>query len=541
MRVLEVVADVFNDKELSFSVNMDPRFDKILDILVQYSNGNFDYSVAISPKRDEIDSIIYCINMLGEELKASTISRDHFNNVINSVSDMLFVLSSTGIIKAINRSVNEHLKYEEVHLRGMSINVLVDEKDDVQFFDRILDGFRQGKDAVELEITLLTRDMKVLPVFCSCTYLYDQLGEKTGFVFTAKDITRIKRFEHFLRESESMYRRIFEESSDPIFVIDAQGNFIDLNKAGIQLLKCNQDDIQGINFFNFFLEKDKEGFLKELQNNGSTVNCSVKLMDQQKKYISCLISASEIKDEFGKRIGYQGIIKDVSKQREIDNLLIRTVVDTQEKERKRFAKDLHDSLGQRLSAVKYFLETLRRVDPISTQKHLKMLNRSNEALDDALADLRNICFNLMPGTLHNFGLKYAVRELCKKIEFTNMLEFDVVFADNFPELSQSLEIAIFRIVQEFINNAIKHGKAKNIRIEMSYTEKEDKLHLHFEDDGQGFELRNIWDYAGMGLMNVKSRVESYNGDIKIESGVNEGTKFIIVMPASISSMKINLV
>jgi len=103
---------------------MDARFEDINNLLIRYSLGDFDYSIQPSEKYDEIDAFITNINMLGEELKTSVISRDYFNNIFNSVSDMLFVLDNKGEITSINKAVTERLRYSENQLRETSINFI---------------------------------------------------------------------------------------------------------------------------------------------------------------------------------------------------------------------------------------------------------------------------------------------------------------------------------------------------------------------------------------------------------------------------------
>jgi signal transduction histidine kinase len=241
-----------------------------------------------------------------------------------------------------------------------------------------------------------------------------------------------------------------------------------------------------------------------------------------------MISANKMEARGDEITEYQGIIKDISKEKEIENLVIRTILNTQERERERFARDLHDSLGQQLSGIKFFLETLKLGDKLPDKKQNEMLAKSGEAINHAIEELRNICFNLMPRALESFGLKYAIEELCDKMEFAGTLKFNIIITKNFPSLEKSLEIAVFRIVQEFINNSIKHGKTKTISITMKLIQK--KVYIVLKDDGIGFNQKKLSKNAGMGLKNVQSRITSYDGEVKIESAPNKGTTYRITIP-----------
>ncbi|MFI5151353.1 MAG: histidine kinase [Bacteroidia bacterium] len=358
--------------------------------------------------------------------------------------------------------------------------------------------------------------------------------EKIGYLLMARDLTKIRKYERSLRESEVKYKRIFDESSDAIFVISTSGFFQDLNRAGIVLFQMEDKLPEQHRIFDLFVDEIRmDVFLKELHSKGMIVDYRVRLKDLRGTVHACLISASKVPDETGGMAGYQGTIKDISRQKTLENLVIRTIVDTQEKERKRFAMDLHDSLGQQLSAIKFYLAALKSVYGFSDPKSADILTKSSDALDNVLAELRNICFNLMPGALQNFGLRQALQELCKKIEHDSFLKFDLRMDPSIPLLTKSMDIAIFRIAQEFINNALIHGHASKVAILMSLITVMDEgkqLHIVLADDGDGFCMNKPASEQGMGLKNVKSRVESYNGEIKISSEPGKGTRYDIVIP-----------
>ncbi|MBL0145590.1 MAG: sensor histidine kinase [Chitinophagaceae bacterium] len=206
--------------------------------------------------------------------------------------------------------------------------------------------------------------------------------------------------------------------------------------------------------------------------------------------------------------------------------MLKTIVNTQEEERKRFAKDIHDSLGQQLSAIKFYIGT--SVSNTQDEKQKNLLIKANEALVTTLADMRNICFNLMPKTLENFGLAASVKELCKQTEVTEQLTFNLKAKQGFPLLNKQLEIAIFRIVQEFINNALKHGNANKINIDLLKNENDAVIIL--KDNGVGFNVKDGLTKNGMGLQNVQSRVSPYNGEVFITSKPQKGVQYKITLP-----------
>jgi len=509
---------------------MDSRLEDINRLLINYSLGKFDYKIESSDNYDEIDAFIVNIHMLGEELKTSTISKDYFNNIFHSVSDKLFVLDTAGIITDVNQAVIHKLGYKLPDIKGLCIDVLSGNIG--QFHSYAMKAMQSNDSIVQWESVIYTAKNEAIPVYCSCSHLYNQNKEKIGYLLSARDISNIKKYEKSLVESERKYRSIFEKSSDCLFLIDTAGHFLDLNTAGYELFKFAGEKTGTASFFAHIVDgNEKDSFSKLLYEEGHVIDYKLKITDTSKHIIDCLISANIISNEKGEAIGYQGIIKDISKQKNLENLVIKTIVDTQEQERKRIARDLHDSLGQQLSAIKFYLGSLKSMQGNGKKmKYEEILSKSNSALSDVLKELSNISFNLMPGTLQNFGVAYAVKELCHKKELSDLVNFDIDIDSNFIIDDQTIEITLFRITQEFINNTIKHGNAKKISIKMKVDTKQNRLLVTLKDDGKGFEIDKLSEYSGMGLKNIRSRVESHNGIVKINSIVSKGTTYEIMIP-----------
>ncbi len=505
---------------------MDARFKKINKLLTEYALGNFGKKIKLSNQLDEIDSFISCINMLGEELRESTISKNHFDNIFSSVSDMIFVLDLNGKMLTTSESVHETLNRTSVTLKNKSIDIL-EIKKDYSLFNFIKKNIKTNRQAVEIEITFKNSDGTKIPVLCSAISLHNKKNIKTGYLVTAKDLTNLKEYELSLKESENKFQKLFEESSDCIFITDETGNFLDLNIAGYKLFKSAKSPLASFNLFSL-IDKDteKKNFIKEIKQKKNIANFAIQIKSLDESVLDCLVSASIIENYQQKTIGYRGIIKDISKQKETENLVFKAIVNTQEAERKRFAKDIHDSIGQQLSAIKFYIGT--SVSITKDEKQKKLLIKANDGLVSALAEIRNICFDLMPKTLENFGLAESLQELCKQTEVNEALTFELNIQQNFPFLNKQLEISVFRVVQEFINNALKHSNANVIKIEL--LQKNNEIKINLKDNGKGFDMTNASKKNGMGLRNVKSRLLPYNGEINVASNLGKGTQYKITIP-----------
>jgi PAS domain S-box-containing protein len=507
---------------------LDTRFKKINKQLTEYALGNFEKKLKTSTRLDEVDAFISCINMLGEELKETTISKNHFNNIFNSVSDMIFVLDQNGNVQNTSNTVHEILKYPAIKFKNKFIDTL-EVKRDKSLFKYILTHLKSNRHPAEIETSFRTSKRKIIPVLCSASFLYNEKKIKTGFLVIAKDLTNIKAYEFSLKQSEEKYRKIFEESSDCIFISDSLGNFLEVNQAGVKLLKKTFAPSQVFNLLHLI---NKQGAIKyfkqEIKINKKIENFATQVKCFDGAIADYLISATAIVIN-KKTTGYRGIIKDITKQKETEKIVLKAIAQTQETERLRFAKDIHDSIGQQLSAIKFYIGT--SVFNTQDENQKKILGKSNEALIKVLADMRNICFNLMPKTLESYGLVASVKELCKQSELHGELTFKLVAAQNFPLLTKPLEIAIFRIVQEFISNTIKHSGAKKIYIDLLANDKYATIVL--KDEGIGFDVDDNTSKKGMGLKNVRSRVLPYNGDVFIYSAPGKGTKFKISIPLTL--------
>jgi signal transduction histidine kinase len=207
--------------------------------------------------------------------------------------------------------------------------------------------------------------------------------------------------------------------------------------------------------------------------------------------------------------------------------VINAIINTEENERRRFAKDLHDGLGPILSTVKMSLSALtqRIKDPTGTL----ILNNTNHLVNEAINTIKEISNNLSPHVLSNFGLASAISTFTTKINQTKAIEID--FKSNMEDqrLENDKEVVIYRAVCELINNSILHSGASRIEIELNKHEK--FITLQFYDNGRGFDTSTLTgeDAKGMGLSNIETRVKSVEGVFIIESMPGKGTSALIKM------------
>ena len=215
----------------------------------------------------------------------------------------------------------------------------------------------------------------------------------------------------------------------------------------------------------------------------------------------------------------------VNKQQTV---LFNAVVSAQDNERKRIAQDIHDSLGSVLSAAKLNLSGLEDSKKKFTSTQKEKYEIALTLLDDASAELRNISHNLMPATLLKLGLTAALQNLFDKISATGM-QINFTAHEIKERLNETLEISIYRIILELVNNIVKHAKATEVTVQLikypSY------INITVEDNGRGFIYKQIAaETKGMGLSSIRSRIEYLKGTMDIDSGKGTGTTVIIDIP-----------
>ncbi|MFT4682218.1 MAG: two-component system NarL family sensor kinase [Flavobacteriales bacterium] len=163
----------------------------------------------------------------------------------------------------------------------------------------------------------------------------------------------------------------------------------------------------------------------------------------------------------------------------------------------------------------------------SSVKTVDELTPAIGSLDDASKEVRRIAHNMMPEVLMNYGLESALRDFVESVNQNSSLDFDLQLS-NLKAFDQTQELMIYRIVQELINNVVKHANAKSVLIQLMQAD--DTLSITVEDDGCGFNVDLAMKKSGLGMSNLKARVEYLGGTLNIDSSENSGTSVFIEVP-----------
>jgi len=210
---------------------------------------------------------------------------------------------------------------------------------------------------------------------------------------------------------------------------------------------------------------------------------------------------------------------------------VNAMIDSQEKERKRFASDLHDGMGQLISALQLNINSIRQSQEAG--KRDSLFENSENILNDIHTEIRNIAFNLMPPVLIKEGLLAGITELIRRINKSDALKVKLSHHDIPVRFSELGEISLYRVIQELLSNIVKHSSAKEVTI--AFTGFEDEVVLTIEDDGMGYNLTQFQNSEGNGWRNINSRLNLIRATIEFDvvEGRKNNTIIITVPKASI--------
>lgn len=346
-------------------------------------------------------------------------------------------------------------------------------------------------------------------------------GVKMYCVF--KDITEQEAAKQALYESEERYRAVTESAPIGIIVIQ-EGRFFYMNPSAKAILCVYELEDCLVQAKNNLFQDDLQWIFDPdwpVNNREQTlpIESWITRADGDKIPVQLIALPVFIQQKPAALL----LISDISDRKEAERRVLNAILETEERERKRFAEDLHDELGPFLSGIKLYLNELAP-DHLSSQERIKLIGFLKEMTDEAVNKTKSISNQLMPNVLQDFGLFRAINSFAAKIQATGTLSFDLLFPDEALPLSNNQQMVLYRVLIELINNTIKHAMADMIRIEGKI--EGSKLVIIYEDDGKGFDLKTMLDKkAGHGVNNVVNRIRSIDASYDFKRK-KQGIQFI---------------
>jgi PAS domain S-box-containing protein len=350
-------------------------------------------------------------------------------------------------------------------------------------------------------------------------------------------IAERKQVEAALRESEERYRELFENARDAIYVHDLDGNYVRINRAAERLSGYTRDEIVGHKFTEFIAPDHaryvRDNFCTKVAKKGETTY-EVDVIAKDGRRVPVEVSSRAIYEN-GELVGIQGMARDISERKLAQDalqLFSRRLIEAQEDERRRIARELHDQIGQVLTAVKMNLHTVQRVcHPSESGSYIK---DNIEAVDEALRLVRDLSIELRPPVLDDLGLATALRWYVNRYANRTGSQVEVIIEllDENERFSREVETACFRIAQEALTNVVRHAHASHVVVQLA--KEGSTLLLSVRDDGVGFDAESLRKEAShaatLGLVSMQERALVAGGTIEIDSTKSIGTEIRLMLP-----------
>jgi PAS domain S-box-containing protein len=370
----------------------------------------------------------------------------------------------------------------------------------------------------------------------------DEAGRVLYYEGTALDITERKQAEQALRESEERYRELFENSKDALYVHDMGGRYTSVNRAAETLSGYTREELIGEHFSAFVDPKYQaqvQGKLLSKLEDAAETTYEIEIITKQGSHVPVEIS-SRLIFENGAPVGVQGCVRDISERKRAQaasRTYSRRLLEAQEAERRRISRELHDQVGQILTAVKMNLHSLQQ--KCSTPEILSSIGDNMEVIDEAVDQVRDLSVDLRPLLLDDFGLAVALRWYLDRQakSFGVPAAFIKRSLREYDRFSSELETACFRIVQEAVTNVVRHAGASRITVTLERTDSE--LTLLISDDGAGFDTGVLRSgVPTLGLRGMEERVQALGGSITIDSGPARGTEICARFPLQEAALRV---
>lgn len=366
--------------------------------------------------------------------------------------------------------------------------------------------------------------------------LFDKNGKLEQFFAIQTDITARKKAEEMMRLSEEKYRLLFHSSPRPMFTFDSETyQVVDVNHAAAELYGYSKKEFLQLRIKEIKLPEDEEEMIATVESLRSGKSSHFqKIVRHRKKngepfYIE--ITSFPIQLTTGVHIMVFGI--DMTEKIQLQQKLIeekvfaqkqiaRAIIHAQETERSEIGRELHDNVCQLLTTSKLYIENIRYMP----EQREEFTRKGIELLMKSINEIRCLSRQLVSPVTSNMDFKNSIDELIMHYRSMDLFKIQLNYISNAEHPDGDLKTAVIRILQEQLNNTVKY--AKSSVVEICITSNKDTLELIYKDNGVGFEPSQV--KRGLGLANIKNRVDAYQGTVKLKSAAGKGVCMEIKFP-----------
>ncbi len=486
----------------------------------------------VSLKNTEIAGdmrILAVIRDISEPKKAQELimqSEERFRSIIQYLTDIIWIVDEKITITYESPSSWQVLGYPAGYLIGRSGFEVVHPDDLPLVSKELKDVFRNQNDHLPTEFRVKHAKGHWLSLEVIANNMLNHPAIK-GIIITGRDITERNRVEKALTISEFKFRNIFNNSTDAIIIVSSNYSFLEVNDVFLDTTGYTLEETKKIRLNDIitdpYLPQLAEKLVKIFQQEyHPALECEIKC--KSKRTFPAEINSKLIEFEGEKAL--ISVVRDITERKQMEIRILDTIISTEEREREKFARNLHDELGPLLSSIKMYVNSLESTT--EKNKHDFIITQLKNILTEVIQSTKELSNDLSPHVLANYGFLAALEW------FINQLKphITIYLETNLKEerYSSSLELSMYRIIKELINNTLKHAHASAITIKLHLILK--SIHLIYADNGTGFKENwqdNI-ESMGMGMSNIISRSRLMNATSKFFNNAPNGMSFEMEVP-----------
>lgn len=475
------------------------------------------------------------LQLAAQELDRET---NKFFNLFNFSPVGYFILRTDGIIDSANTAALDLLHCKKKLLPATRFSSYI-EKSDTDIFYHFLHKIKNNGKKQVVELKLIDANGNLIYTHIEGIMILDSLTNKSQFYLAVVDISDRKQTEKNLEEIKNRLEITLSSTGLGAFEFYPKSQKVYMDEFCCSIFGIDHAFFDGNyqSFLDFIEETDRTRIVSEIQEAiklNKQIDTEFKIIKtRQAAFYISLRGRMVIMPNKEKRL--VGVLMDITRKKMLEEEAIQlkinqqknittAILQTQEKERTRISEGLHDSVSQLLYGITLHINNMK------TEDNMDEIQKIRELVTESIKQTRNISFELAPSILNDYGLTVALKEIACRLTTDN---FRIILKSNntnkrFPI---DLELTIFRIVQEIVNNCLKHSKAKELSIKI--TESAGGILIETVDNGIGFNYEKKIDKGmekGSGLSSIKNRVYIFNGTFNLESSPEKGTKISIFFP-----------
>lgn len=504
------------------------------------------YNSTLRDKAGEVISVLCLVQDITERKQAEQAlakSQQQLSLIYNSAINPMWLIhiEKTGRFRFedINTAFTEVTGLTRDQVIGLTIEEVLPKTSHELVREKYNEALRTGKviDYLEVAVHPLGKkvgEIRVIPV-------KDEAGQVVKLVGIANDITERIRIEEELIERETKLRTILQTEPECIMLLDEECRLLEINPAGLVLIEADDEaSVRGMPMNPLVGEPYREDMrlMAEDVCSGKARKLEFELTGLKGTHRFCLIHTVPLRDGKGKIIAQLAVIRDITedkaKEEKLKDLnhklrsLAAHIEEVREEERADIAREIHDELGQQLTAIKMDVAWVAKKGNIQEPSVAQRLQDSMMLLDTMVNTVRRIATDLRPSILDDLGLQEALKWQAREFQKRSGIHCQFATNNKGAMVPAGIAIALFRIYQESLTNIRRHAGASEVVSELKFNKHQ--LILLIRDNGKGFDKRDIEQKKTLGILGMEERVLKLGGSLDVQSEPRKGTQVKVVIP-----------